>query len=292
MGRPGGHGVPMNKTTRKPFLAAVLSVAFAGAALAMAAPASAASDADRARDLLAPTLAAVSTTQSAYYDTWRRYEGAGSVKPGGGDEYIVLGQGKSDLQSAPYEYSYKYWKTFDAPKPAEVRTQGRAEDPRLGGSWMRRGDMRGVLPATVSRLNPATIVSELQGDRRLNAQVNAISGMTPQQKAASIVDLATAYPVKEGTYRVQDSSTPQMTYVTWNTTAYTNAAGDSCADGRVEASFYALPGGRSMLNSADIYSGQCTTSNGTPVTVYHDVQVRPWDALVGAAPRNSVPLGG
>ena len=57
-----GDNRPMNKTTRKSFLAAVLSVAFAGAALATAAPASAASDADRARDLLAPTLAAVSTT--------------------------------------------------------------------------------------------------------------------------------------------------------------------------------------------------------------------------------------
>jgi hypothetical protein len=280
----------MNKTTRKSFLAAVLSVAFAGAALATAAPASAASDADRARDLLAPTLAAVNTSQSAYYDTWRRYEGAGSVKPGIGDEYIVLGQGKGDLKSSPYEYSYKYWKTFDAKRPAEVHTQGRAEDPRLGGSWMRRGDMRGFLPTTVSRLDPSTVVSELQNDRRLGAQVNEISGMTPQQKATSIVDLATAYPVKEGTFQVGSSSTSQMTYVAWNTTAYTSAAGDSCADGRVEASFYALPGGRNMLNSADVFSGQCTTPSGTPVTSFHDIQMRPWDALVGAAPINSVPL--
>lgn len=280
----------MNKTPRKSLVAAVLSVAFAGAALATAAPASAASDADRARDLLAPTVSAVSTTTAGYYDTWRLYEGpSGSVKPGIGDEYIVLGQGKSDLDAKPYEYSYKFWKTFDAPKPSEVHLQGRAEDPRLGGSWMRRGDMRGFLPASVSRLNPATVVSELQNDRRLGAQVNEISGMTPEQKVKSMVDLASAYPVQEGTFNVNDQTTPGHVHASWNSTPYTNAAGDSCSSARVEATFYRLPGDRNMLSHAYVYSGVCERSNGSSFGAFHNIQVRPWNSLI-AAPINSVPL--
>lgn len=278
----------MNITFTRVAIASV-ATAIAAATLALAPAAQAADDAARVQQLLAPTVSGVSG-QNAYYKTWNRYDFGNLTrfpKPGMGDEYVILGKATSAGKARPYSYSSYFRTTYDDKKPAYVHQQGIAQFTQQGGSWMRRSDMTGViLPRTVARLSPDTIVTGLQnGGSRISGLVNEIDGVSPADKALSIANLG-QYPVRNGTLNENaGSATDPLTRVTWTTTAYTNAWGDACDNSSIAAAFDSA----GLLREYEL-NERCTTSNGTPVSNFIDGSVRPWDAVVGAAPEPNVPF--
>ena len=103
---------------------AATSVAFAVAATTFigSTPAQAASNAAIIQQALAPTVSAVTSGgPNAYYNSWLRYVGQGTPKPGFGDEYLILGKGDSKSATGRnYSYSYVYSEQFDQKKPSKV----------------------------------------------------------------------------------------------------------------------------------------------------------------------------
>lgn len=279
----------MTSTRRK---VAVTSVAltFGITSLLASSPAQAASNAADIQQALAPTLSAISSGgPNAYYSNWLRYVGPGTPKPGFGDEYLVLGKGVAKSVDRNYSYSYVYSEQFDQKRPSKVMRQGIAPTNELGGSWMRRSQLTGLLTAAVNRLRDDTIVTNLQTSRTLGRQVLRIGPQTPEQKASSMVDLGTAYPVREGSLLRNVNATGMVTYQ-WQTGAYTNSWGDSCDGSTVVAFLHATPSG-AQLSSFDVNETNCRTSDGQPVSTYNDGSVRPWtNAIVGNAPEPNVSL--
>lgn len=100
----------------------------------------------------------------------------------------------------PYEYYYSSLKRFDDKKPTTLHRQGIANTPANGGSWIRRGDLTPsvAMPRAISRLEPDAIISRVETNRSLASQVQEIDGLTPAQKAHSLIDLAAKYPVRGG----------------------------------------------------------------------------------------------
>lgn len=277
----------MNITFTRVAIASV-ATAIAAATLALAPAAQAADDAARVQQLLAPTVSGVSD-QKAYYKTWNRYVFTNGQfpKPGMGDEYVILGKATSAGKARPYSYNSWFKNTYDDKKPAYVHQQGIAQFTQQGGSWMRRSDMTGViLPRTVARLSPDTIVTGLQnGSSRISGLVNEIDGVSPADKALSIANLG-QYPVRNGSLNESiGSATDPLTRATWTTTSYTNAWGDTCDNSSIAAAFDSS----GQLREYEL-NERCRTSNGTAVSNFIDGSVRPWDAIVGAAPEPNVPF--
>lgn len=266
-----------------------VALAFGVTSLLASSPAQAASNAAEIQQALAPTVGAISSGgPNAYYNTWLRYVGQGSPKPGFGDEYVILGKGEKGSLDRSYSYSYIYSAQFDQKRPSKVMRQGIAPSTELGGSWMRRGDLTGFLPAAVNRLRDDTIVTNLQTNRSLGRQVARIAGQTPEEKAISMVDLGTTYPVREGSLQRNVNPLGVTTYQ-WQTGAYTNSWGDSCDGSTVIAYLQATPSG-AQLSNFDVNETNCRTSDGQPVATYNDGSVRPWNAIVGNAPEPNVSL--
>jgi len=268
---------------RKKVLALAATCVMAGSVVAVSTPAQAANNADELRNILAPTIAAVDTAERAYYQYWTEYESTGRP-PASGDRYIILGKDSRDLKSGR-PYSYSNWFNPDATqsKLKVENRQGRSETSQYGGEWMLRSDMTGVLPRSVSRLSGDTIVAGLQSDRRLSGLVDEINGQTPEETAKSIVDLGSAYPVKEGTLRTVGGSGGRLG-VTWQSNGYTSINGYTCDYAQIQASFAPLLGGQYMLTHWEVNGGQCTKPDGTPVTTFVDGSTRKWIDYVGNAP--------
>ena len=253
------------------------------------------SDAAQVQALMAPTLESGSA-QAAYYKTTHRYDwGPNNTfpKPGIIDEYLILAKGPKELKSTqrPYEYNYRYWKSFDAKKPSEVKQQGIAEFASQGGSWIRRGDTgRVILPARLSRLDANTIITNLNdGPPRVSSLTDAIAGVSPVDKAMSMVDLS-SYPVREGTLTLQEGGfgNLRVTRANWRTGAYTNAQGDNCDNSWIRVMF--KPDGTIWEFEMDEES--CTSASNTRVGNYIDGSIRPWDTVVGSAPEPNVSYNG
>lgn len=277
--------------TRSKFAVTSLAMAL-GITSLLSTPALAASNAALIQDALAPTVNAITSGgPNAYYNTWTRYVGSGTPKPGMGDQYIILGKGDAkSLTGRPYSFNYVYYDQFDQKKPSKLTRQGIAPTTDLGGSWMRRGDLRGFLPPAVSRLSDDTIVTNLQSTRALGRQVARIGSQTPEEKAASIVDLGTNYPVLEGSLSISQTTSGLNVY-RWLTRPYTNTWGDTCDASEVVAFLQPQPGSAQLMNF-DVNETNCRTSSGQPVATYNDGSVRPWTAIVGNAPQPNIALGG
>ena len=224
----------------------------------------------------------------AVYHTWNRYlhssYGSDDFFGRSGDEYVILGAGAGNLSNRPYEYSYRYDDNPKDKSPGEIHAQGIAEDARLGGSWMRRSDLNGLLPARIARLDDDVIVTDLDG--RLARQAQTISGSSPTEKAASILGYASTFPVTEGSLRVGIRPGEAQSN-SWSTGAYVNYAGDTCNDSRVTAFLTPLLGDQLRLTEYSVEE-HCVNANGEGVTSVHRISVRPWNALVGAAPQPNV----
>ena len=270
---------------------AVTSVIFGFTSLMSPMAAQAASNAATIQEAFAPTANAINSGgPNAYYNTWLRYVGTGSPKPGFGDEALILGKGDAKSQTGrPYSYAYTYSAQFDQKKPSTVLKQGIATTAELGGSWMRRGNLTGILPATISRLPEDTIVTNLQTNRTLARQATHIKGQTPEQKANSMVNIGTAYPVREGSL-ISTQATNGMTVYRWLTGQYTNSWGDTCDGSEITAYIHPQANG-GQLAILDFNETNCRTSSGQPVSTYNDASIRPWNALVGNAPEPNVRLG-
>jgi hypothetical protein len=262
------------------------SVAMGVSSLALTPSAALAKDAETISGYFTPALKELNDKPRAIYHTWNRYgeSPAGDSFPAMGDEYVILAASDGRLSTRPYSYSYRYDTNFQDKSPGEVHWQGISERASLGGSWIRRGDLTGFLPRSIARLDDDITVTDLSG--RLGRQVQTISSSSPTEKAASILGTGSTLPVQEGS--VNTSSRAGHTYISWQTGAYTNYAGDSCDGSLVQATFTALPGGQLRLNEYEIDELNCTNAAGQPVSTYHDFSVRPWNAIVGAAPQPNV----
>lgn len=274
----------------------LLTTLLVGGALAsgsiMVTPAAhAATDAAQVQTLMAPTLAS-GRAQAAYYKTTHRYDwGPNNLfpKPGIIDEYLILAEGTKESKSTqrPYEYSYRYRKTYDAKKPSEIHQQGVSQVASQGGSWIRRGDAgRLILPLRLSRLDDNTIITNLNdGPRRVRSLTDDIAGVSPVDKALSMVDLS-SYPVREGTLTLQDGGLGDLrgSRANWRTGAYTNAQGDNCDNSWIKVMF--KPDG--TIWEFEVDEASCTTASNTNVGNYIDGSIRPWDAIVGSAPEPNV----
>lgn len=276
--------------TRSKFAVTSVALAFGVTSLIASTPAQAASNAAEIQQALAPTVSAISSGgPNAYYNTWLRYVGRGTPKPGFGDEALILGKGDAKSTNARnYSFNYFYSEQFDQKKPSKVMRQGIAPSTELGGSWMRRGDLTGFLPAAVNRLRDDTIVTNLQTNRSLGRQVALIAGQTPEEKAISMVDLGTIYPVREGSLTVTQNPSGITTY-RWLTGQYTNSWGDACDGSEIIAYLQQAVSG-AQLSNYDFNETNCRTSDGQPVATYNDGSVRPWNAIVGDAPEPNVSL--
>lgn len=267
---------------RKKVLALAAACVMAGSVAATTTPAQAANNADELENLLAPTLAAIDTSDRAYYQYWQEYVSPSSP-PASGDRYLVLSKASNELKSGrPYSYSNWFNPNASKSKLAVRNQQGRSETARYGGSWMLRSDMTGFLPRSVSRLSGDTIVAGLQSNRRLNALVDEIDGQSPAQTAKSIVDLGSAYPVAEGSLRTDNSREGRLG-VTWQSNGYTSVNGYACDNAEIQASFAPLLGGQYLLTDWEV-NGQCTKPDGTPVTTFLDGSTRRWVDYIGNAP--------
>lgn len=253
--------------------------------------AQAASNAATIQEAFAPTVNAINSGgPNAYYNTWLRYVGTGLPKPGFGDEALILGKGDAKSQTGrPYSYAYTYSAQFDQKKPSTVLRQGISANADQGGSWMRRGNLTGILPAATSRLPEDAIVTNLQTNRTLARQVAQIKGQTPEQKANSMVNLASAFPVREGSLTITQA-TNGMTVYRWLTGAYTNSWGDTCDGSEITAYLQPAANG-GQVSVFDFNELNCRTSSGQPVSTYNDGSIRPWNAIVGNAPEPNVRLG-
>lgn len=243
-------------------------------------------DAETISSYFTPALKELNDKPRAVYHTWHRYGDSpqGHTFPAIGDEYVILAAADGPLSNRPYSYSYRYDTDFQDKSPGEVHLQGISESASLGGSWMRRSDLTGFLPRSIARLDDDIIVTDLSG--RLGQQVQTISGASPTDLAASILGTGSTLPVMEGS--VNTSSLAGHTYISWQTGAYTNYAGDSCDGSIVQATFTSLPGGQLRLNEYEINETRCTNAAGQSVSTYHDFSVRPWNSIVGAAPQPNV----
>ena len=275
--------------TRSKIAVSSLAVAF-GITSFLAPSAHAESNAASIQAALAPTVNAINNGgPNAYYQTWTRYVGRG-FPPGMGGQHVILGKGTAKSTTGrPYYYSYTHSEQFDQKKPSKVMMQGIATSTEQGGSWMRRGDLRGILPAAVARLSDDTIVTNLQSNRALGRQVAQIGNQTPEEKAASMVDLGSSYPVREGSLYVNQTSSGLNVY-RWLTGAYTNAWGDTCDASEVVAFLQPQESAAQLVNF-DVNETNCQTSSGQPVATYNDGSVRPWMRAMASAPEPNVSLG-
>ena len=275
---------------------ATVSVAalVAGALLAPVTPVHAANNALEVQALMAPTLEQTDQ-QRAYTKTWTTYyqpwDGSDTFSaPDEGFEYLILGGQDSKLIKArtrPYEYGYREERVFGATKPTAVKWQGVADSAALGGSWIRRGDVRraSLLPANVRGVGPGVVISNLEaGPRGVAGLTDDISGVSPVDMARSIVDLA-ALPVEAGSLSIEGNDSPfQRTRASWRTSSYTNAFGDSCSFARVTARFD-VNGILSTFNVEEV----CAGPNGAPLMNFIDGHVQSWDNPIDA-PEQSVSL--
>ena len=278
----------MRKVT-KTFIGLTTSVAMGVSCLALTPSAALAKDAATVEKYFTIALKDLQKSPRAVYHSWDRYgeSPVGDSFPFIGDEYVILAAVDNDLSARPYQYSYRYDTNFQDKSPGEVHWQGISEFASLGGSWMRRGDLRGFLPRSIARLDDDQTVTDLSG--RLGQQVQRISGSSPTDKAASIFGMGSTLPVAEGSVRISSSQNGLLTGISWTTGAYTNYAGDSCNGSVVSGHFTNVPNDDSWrLHRYEIDELNCTNAAGQPVSSYHDFAVRPWNSIVGAAPQPSV----
>ena len=280
----------MRNTTQR---LAIVSVAalVAGALLAPVTPVHAANNSLEVQALMAPTLEQTDQ-QRAYTKTWTTYyqpwEGSDTFSaPDKGFEYLILGGQDSKLLKArtrPYEYGYREEKLIGATKPTAVKWQGVADSAALGGSWIRRGDIRraSLLPANVRGVGPDIIISNLEaGPRGVGQLTDDISGVSPVDMARSIVDL-TALPVEAGSLNIEGNDSPfQRTRASWRTGSYTNAFGDSCSSANITARFD-FNGILSTFNVEEV----CAGPNGAPLMNFIDGHVQSWDNPIDAPEPN------
>lgn len=275
------------RTVPKTFVGLSASIALGVSSLMLTPSAAVAKDdAKTISSYFAPALKELDDQPRAVYHTWHRYgeSPAGDSFPAIGDEYVILAAGDGRLSTRPYSYSYRYDTNYQDKSPGEVHWQGISEFESLGGSWIRRGDLTGFLPRNIARLDDDQTVTDLSG--RLSREVQTISGSSPTEKAASILGTGSMLPAREGS--VNTSSRAGHVYVSWTTDAYTNYAGDSCDESIVQATFTPLPGDQLRLNEYEVNELNCTNAAGQPVSTYHDISVRPWNSIVGAAPQPNV----
>lgn len=275
----------MKTSIRTKITAFALAFAFSGAALVTGSPAQAAPGTEVLDAAVADTIDIANTTwfSFVYFNNWRHYTN-GAGMPGITNEYVVLGPANAKSNNArPYEYYYESFKRFDEKKPTTLRKQGMASSVAQGGSWIRRGDIprTTILPANVNRLDPNVIITQLQTDRRYAPLAQQINGMTPTQKAISMVNLTAKYPVRDGSLVMDDRGTSFT--VQWQSGPLTNQFGQSCDNVEVRSTFLRIAGGQSILTS---YEGreQCRTAQGTQVDNYFDGTMRESLTAVFAAP--------
>ena len=280
----------MRKIT-KTFIGLTASVAMGVSSLALTPPAAIAKGEEVIPSYFTPALKELNNSKSpvAVYHTWDRYlhssYGSDDFFGRSGVEYVILGAGAGNLSNRPYEYSYRYDDNPSDKSPGEIHAQGIAEDERLGGSWMRRSDLRGFLPGRIARIDDDVNVTDLEG--RFARQAQTISGSSPTAKAASIFGYASAFPVTEGSLRVGPRPGEAQTN-TWSTGPYINYAGDTCNDSRVTAFLTPLLGDRLRISQYSIEE-HCVDVSGEGVTSVHHFAIRPWNlGQVGAAPEPSV----
>lgn len=283
-------GKCMKSATKRVVISSVAALV-AGAILTPASPVHAANNAEQVRALMAPTLEQTDQ-QRAYTKTWTTYyqpwDGSDTFSaPDKGFEYIILGGQDSKLAKArnrPYEYGYREEKLIGATKPTAVKWQGAADNAALGGSWIRRGDVRraSLLPANLRGVGPDTIISNLEtAPRGVGRLTDDISGVSPVDMARSIADL-TALPVVAGSLNIEgNDSAFQRTRASWQTSSYTNAFGDACSGARVTARFD-VNGILSTFNVEEV----CAGPNGAPLMNFIDGHVQSWDSALDAPEPN------
>jgi hypothetical protein len=278
----------MRKIT-KTFIGLTASVAMGVSSLVLTPSAALAkSDAETVSSYFATALKPLNKKPVFVWHLWDRYPhssyGSDDWFERSGEEYVILGVSAGNLSTPPYKYSYKYDDNPKDKSPGEIHAQGIAGEAGFGGSWMRRGDLNGFLPARIARLDDDVIVTDLEG--RLARQAQTISGLSPTEKAASILGYASTFPVTEGSLRVGIRPGEAQSN-SWSTGAYVNYAGDTCNDSRVTAFLTPLLGDQLRLTEYSVEE-HCVDANGEGVTSVHRISVRPWNALVGAAPQPNV----
>lgn len=272
---------PIPRNLRARFTAGALGVMIAGVSIAVATPAHA--DTALVQDRLDRSVQATTSGLTAEISE-RRYVGTQQLPiPGTSNtRFIFRGNSAANLKSPEgYTYEYVYKKQFSDKKPSTSVRQGIAGSTRDGGSWIQRGNIARqiILPRAIAQLAPDVIVANVQGQRALRDQVSTVDGMTPQEKAQSIVDLPRTY----GSVQAGSVGFNGDVSMTWRTGPYTTAMGDNCSDSFVGASFI-----NGLLVSWRVEGTNCTTSDGQPVRIFTDGRVLAYDGTPEAAPEPRV----
>jgi hypothetical protein len=266
---------------RARFTAGALGVMFAGASLAAATPAHA--DTALVQDRLARSIQATTSGLTTEISE-RRYVGTQQLPVPGiaTTRFIFRGNASANLKASEgYTYEYVYRKQFTDKKASASVRQGIAGSTRDGGSWIQRSNIARqiILPRAIAQLNPDVIVTNVQGQRALRDQVSTVDGMTPQEKARTIVDLPRTY----GSVQAGSVGFNGDVSMTWRTGPYTTAMGDSCSDSFVGASFI-----NGLLVGWRVEGTNCTTSDGQSVRIFTDGRVLAYDGTPEAAPEPRV----
>jgi len=124
----------------------------------------------------------------------------------------------------------------------------------------------------------------VKSNRLVNQQTREINGLTSLQKAASLTNLATTYPMREGTLTVDEHPDGADVGMQWESGPLKSQLGDTCESAEVRARFQCLPGGSLVLISFEGRE-QCIGRRDTRVDKYCDGSMRKWLTSTFATPK-------